>query len=366
MARAWLSLKGVVFFGGTTLMLLPAVVAGSIYAGGLQQHAETLLVDKLRTRGEVGALQVGRRLYTLWQDVDGLSRSLDLSRLGEVRQNINLVHQLDKRYSWLGVADVEGRVLAASRGVLEGESVAQRPWFRLGLDRPTAGDVHEAQLLAKHLGRGSEPMRFIDLSAPIRRPDGSVAGVVGAHVDWNWVAGTLTSLGAPGIDVILLSRDQRVLLGPPDLVEKPLTVRAATAAGRGDGTAVTRERWPDGDEYLTVSVPMTGAPDMPSFGWSLLVRENVASALVPTQQLIQTFWTQLGLGAMFALALLFLLADWVTVPLRRLVAAGQELESGTPTHPPHAESRYEEVRRLSISLVRLQTRMQEQVPTPDS
>ncbi|WP_407519947.1 cache domain-containing protein [Methylobacterium oryzisoli] len=361
MARAWISLKGVVFFGGAALMLAPAIVAGSIYAGGLQQHTEALLAEKLRARGEVGADQLARRLHQLWQDVDGLSRSVDLSRLDRARHDISLLAQLDKRYSWIGVATVEGQVLAASGGLLEGESVAQRPWFRLGLERPSAGDVHEAQLLAKRLGNtGRDPLRFIDLSAPLRRPDGSVAGVIGAHVDWRWVTETLKSLSAPDIDVILLSRDQRVLYGPPDLVEKPLTVGAASAAVRGAGTAVTREAWPDGKDYLTVSVPAVGHADLPSFGWSLLVRENVGSALAPTRELVRSFWTLLGGGALFALLLLFLIANWVAVPLRRLVAAASEMETRAPERPPHEESRYEEVRRLSISLVRLQTRLRDQ------
>lgn len=360
MARAsWISLKGVVFFGGAALMLAPALVAGSIYAGGLQQHTEVLLAEKLRARGEVGADQLARRLHQLWQDVDGLSRSIDLARLDGARHDISLLARLDKRYSWIGVASIEGQVLAASGGILEGESVAQRPWFRLGLERPAAGDVHEAQLLAKRLGNGRDPLRFIDLSAPLRRADGSVAGVIGAHVDWRWVTETLGSLGAPGTEVILLSRDQRVLYGPPDLVEKPLTVGAAAAAVRGTGTAVTRETWPDGKDYLAVSVPAVGHADLPSFGWSLLVRESVDSALAPTRDLVRSFWTLLGTGALFALALLFLIADWVAVPLRRLVAAASEMETRAPTHPPHPESRYEEVRRLSISLVRLQTRLRD-------
>lgn len=357
MAKAWISLKGVVFFGGAFLTMLPALVAGSIYAGGLQQQTETLLAEKLQTRGELGADQLGRRLHQLWQDVDGLSRSIDLERPDELRQDITLLSNLDKRYSWIGVTDTEGKVLVASGGRLEGQSVAQRPWFRLGLSAPVAGDVHEAQLLAKLLGTGRDPMRFIDLSAPIRRKDGSIAGVIGAHVDWSWVVDTLGSLSAPGIDVILLARDQRVLFGPPDLVEKPLTVGAATAAGREPGTTVHRERWPDGRDYMTVTVPTVGHGDLPSFGWSMLVREDVDSALAPTRELVRSFWFQLGLGALVAIALLFLIANWVTVPLRRLVATAHELESRAAIKPPHTETRYEEVRRLSISLVRLQSRL---------
>ncbi|MCP2936172.1 hypothetical protein NK983_26135, partial [Salmonella enterica subsp. enterica serovar Typhimurium] len=55
------------------------------------------------------------------------------------------------QYSWIGVADLDGVVQAATHDLLLGQNVAQRPWFAGGLDGVFIGDLHEALLLAKLL-----------------------------------------------------------------------------------------------------------------------------------------------------------------------------------------------------------------------
>lgn len=90
-------------------------------------------------------------------------------------------------YAWIGVTDAEGRVRVASRGMLEGISVARRPWFQAGRKEPYVGDIHEAVLLAKLLPvQGDEPLRLIDVASPIHDDHGVVIGVIGAHLSWQW------------------------------------------------------------------------------------------------------------------------------------------------------------------------------------
>ena len=56
----------------------------------------------------------------------------------------------------------------AARGLLEGASVAARPWFTNALAGVHIGDVHEALLLAKLLPSvNGEPQRFVDVAFPI-------------------------------------------------------------------------------------------------------------------------------------------------------------------------------------------------------
>ena len=349
-----LSLRTLVFVGGTLLMLVPAVTAGSFYTGALQQRAERLLVEKLTGRGELSASLLGRRLHQLWLQVEAFSRTADVAQLDKVREQIDFIGDLDRRYSWIGVTNVDGKVLASTRGMLEGASVAQRPWFRRGLTGPSAVDVHEAQLLAQLLPQQSEPPRFIDLAAPIRQAGGATFGVLGAHLDWRWVIENLTSMQAPGIDVLLLSRERTVLFGPPDLINKPLTVGSALSANRATAV-VLDERWPDGKAYITVVIPTVGHENLPSFGWSLLIRQDSDSALGPTHELVRTFWSILGTGALFAMVLLALGAHWITTPLRRLAASAEAITNDPEASAPHVETRYDEAARLSDALVKLQT-----------
>ncbi|WP_181708557.1 cache domain-containing protein [Chthonobacter rhizosphaerae] len=354
MAGRRLSLSTLIFLGGAALLLVPAVIAGTIYTGALQRRAEAMTVETLKVRGDLSANLLARRLHQLWQEVEALSRVVSTGDIPDARRQIDMVSRLDRRYSWIGFADTEGRVTAATAGMLEGATVAERPWFRRGLTGPTAIDVHEALLLAKLLPATNEPWRFIDFAAPVTGPDGAVSGVIGAHLDWRWVADNVASLQAPGIDVILVSRDGTVLLGPPDLVDKTLTIGSVAAASRAT-MSVLDERWPDGKDYVTVTAPTIGHEDLPSFGWSLLIRQDVQAALQPTRELVRSFWITLGAGAIAALGLLALGARLVTTPLRRLVTAAEATLGDGLLKPPHEETRYEEAARLSDALTRLQS-----------
>lgn len=351
-----LGLRTIAFVGGSILMLVPALIAGSTYTGALQKRAEQMLVDRLKGRGELSANLLAKGLHQLWGEVESLAKTLDPSALPEARTAINLIARLDKRYSWIGIADIEGNVLAAVDGLLERASVSQRPWFRRGLSGPTAIDVHEAQLLAKLLPAQTEPYRFIDLAAPIQKAGQPTGGVVGAHLNWNWIIDSLQGFQTQGIDVLLLSRDRTVLFGPRDLVDKPLMIGSAQAANRTP-SSVLDERWPDGKDYITVVVPAIGYADLPSFGWSLLIRQNIDDALAPTRELIRNFWITLGVGAMAALALLFFAATWIATPLKRMMTAAENMLGDSEQKPPHPETRYAEAERLSAALVRLQTRL---------
>jgi hypothetical protein len=355
MAGRRLSLRTLVFFGGATLMLVPAIVTATFYTAALQQRGEELQVEKLTTRGELSANLLTRRLYSVWMDVARLATMIDPTNLAGAREQIQFMSRLDSRYSWLGIADLGGKVLAAKDGMLEGESVAQRQWFRRGLDVTAAIDVHEGRQLAPLLPPSPEPYRFIDLAAPLQRGT-SAAGVIGAQLSWKWVAEGLEALQAPGIEVLLLSRDRIVLFGPPDLVNKPLNVGSAHAANRAT-TSFLSERWPDGKDYFTVIVPTLGFADLPSFGWSLLIRQNADDAMASTRELIRSFWVILGAGALVALTLLYLAAEWLRTPLRRLSEAAEAVLRDPTSGVPYSETRFEEAARLSNALVRIQSRL---------
>jgi HAMP domain-containing protein len=354
MRQQRIGFRMIVVTGGALLMLLPAFIAGWIYTGELQQEAESLVASGLRARGELGTEQIARRLYSLWQTVDRFARSVDLKAPQDMHRDFSLLASLDDRLSWLGVADVSGKVIAASGGTLEGEDVSQRLWFRRGLAGPFAGDVHEPALLAKPRGLGSELLRFIDFAAPARGSDGSVVGVVGIHVNWDWVTNQLASLAGPGVEILLVSRDRQVLFGPADLLGKHIGIGGAVAAGQAKAF-VRAERWPDGRDYMTAVIPSVQYSDLPNFGWSVIVRQDIQAALAPTRDLVRSFWTILSSAALVSLGLLYVGAGWLATPLRRLVEFGTRLSAGTADAPPYEETRYREAALLSAVLVRLQS-----------
>src|SRR5690606_23763608 len=93
-------------------------------------------------------------------------------------------------------AEPGGTVRAATGGMLEGLSVAQRPWFQLAQQGTYVGDLHEAQLLAKLLKSMSpdRPIRFIDFAVPIRDESGNLRAVLGSHAYWGWASDLVASV----------------------------------------------------------------------------------------------------------------------------------------------------------------------------
>lgn len=359
--RRW-SLRAVVFLGGAALIVLPALVMGSLYAMSLQRRGEELAVERLKMRGEFSANLLARRMYGLWIDVARLATIIDPTDVVGTRQQIEFMSRLESRYSWLGIADPAGTVIAAKDRMLEGESVAQWRWFRRGLEAPAAIDNHESEALAGLMPAASAPYRFIAMAAPLKH-DGAVAGVIGAQVNWKWVAESVAAVASTGIDLILLSREGEVLSGPADLVGKPLATVSAQAAGR-TASAVVTELWPDGNDYFTVTIPTVGYADLPSFGWSLLIRQNAADALAPTGQLVRSFWITLAEGVLGVLVLLYFAARWLTTPLLRLSAEAETMVENPYSGVLHTETRFDEAARLRDALVRLQSKLMARAEEP--
>jgi hypothetical protein len=358
--KARLGLRTIVWIGSSVLTLGPVLVAGWVYIHALQRETEAMLADSLQTRGHLGAEQVARRLYQLWQTVDRFSKSITPDQWGGLQHEFTRLIELDDRASWLGLADLNGRVVAASKGMLEGQDVSQRPWFRNGMAGPFAGDVHEAVLLAKLLARADEPIRFVDFAAPVRTGS-ATTGVLGLHVNWSWISDQLASLGGRGTDLILLSGDRRVLFGPADLLDKQLNI-ASAFAGRRAGSVVRPERWPDGRTYMTAVIPAVQHRDLPNFGWSIVVRTDLDAALAPTRDLTRAFWAILSGGAIVSVVLLYLGAAWLATPLQRLIGFGKRLAGNEPNAIPYAETRYREAADLNFVLVRLQSRIRSLAP----
>lgn len=362
MARRRWGLRSVMFLGGAALIMVPALVAASLYSASLQHRGEALVVERLKTRGELSANLLARRMYGVWTDVARLATIVDPTNAAEARDQIDFMSRLEQRFSWLGIADPGGIVTVAKNRMLEGDSVAQMRWFRRGLEAASAVDNHEAEALARLMPPATGPYRFIAMSAPLKH-DGAVTGVIGAQVNWQWVVDSVAALNSPGIELVLLSREGVVLFGPPDLVGKPLATGSAQAAAR-TASAVLTERWPDGRDYFTVTIPTVGYADLPSFGWSLLIRQDAGDALAPTRQLVRAFWLTLAEGLFAVLVLLYFAAQWVATPLRRLAASAEVIVQNPYSGLLHPETRYDEAAQLRDALVRLQAKLMAKAAEP--
>jgi len=228
-------------------------------------------------------------------------------------------------FAWMGYVAPSGRVEIAAHHLLEGVDVSQRPWFHAGLERPVLLDAHEAQLLARLLPATPEPRRFVDLAVPIA----GGRGVVAAHVDFSWAERLRRDIerGAQGdaaFDLLLVSRDGSVLIGPRGLVgtRVPLPRRANTRA------AVAQ--WPGGDAFLVGASLSRGIGSGLDLGWMTVARQRAELAFAPVARLQRAIlWAGLAL-TLAAIAAGWLLATRLARPLEAIADAAKQIADGKP------------------------------------
>jgi PAS domain S-box-containing protein len=355
---AWLALAFTLLSAVLTLLLVEVVdrastmqVKSSIGAGLGEMAMQT--VDKL-----------DRGMAERYREVRLIARRSDLispsATHAERRRILADMQSTYGYYEWIGMADLDGTVLAEARGLLEGKNVAKRPWFTNALAGTFVGDVHEAVLLAKLLPlQDGEPRRFVDVAFPYLDANGQPAGVLGTHLSWEWARDVERSIIAPvqtrnKVQALIVSAEGVVLLGPEELLDT--TVRPASLnAARQGRTGYAVERWPDGRDYLVGYASSQAVGDYPGLGWHVLVRQDVEDAYKPVRELrARALWS----GGL--LALLFSLGGWllarrITRPLEALAESADRLRRGD-THElvPGANS-YTEVRKLSGALNALVT-----------
>lgn len=264
----------------------------------------------------------GQRLQQLaWQMRDALNRVVqkasgdvqllrqlpqvrDTSSPQAVRAVLESLQQASPDYAWVGLAGVDGRVIAATQGLLEGVDVSGKEWFKQGRHRLYAGDFHPAALLDNKLPASGDPWRFVDAAAPVYGPDGTLRGVLCVHMSWGWARRLMHSVLAPAeradaAEIFVVREDGLVLLAPKGMEEQQLKT-GSLALSRSGASGAVRETWDDGRQYLS-GYTLTGqSGEQPVLPWSVIVRQPLAVALADAHALERQI---LLLGILLALAL---------------------------------------------------------------
>ncbi|MGS2743511.1 sensor domain-containing diguanylate cyclase [Halomonas sp. LS-001] len=340
------------WFGSLSLIIL---LSAGFYVGGIATRAlATQSGEELYLRAKSATDLLETNLRERGKEIDLLSRSplFVNSDLGSdaVRQVLDMRQQANNEYAWIGVTDVDGKVIQATNGLLVGVQVDQRPWFQEALKGRFVGDVHEAVLLAKKLENDTsdQPLRFIDFAAPIKGLDDELRGVLGAHAHWRWVTDTVESvmtadLAESGIELLIADSDGNVIY-PLTLIGEADLPHASSTRGHYE-----QLRWSDGQEYLTAVLNVdTGVK--PSLDWHIVVRQPLQAALAPVEALRNHLWL-LGLLAVLIFALIaHRLAAQVSRPIEQLASAARTVarRSGKPKYPDNVYSL--ELQQLVISV----------------
>ncbi|MRW89253.1 diguanylate cyclase [Duganella sp. FT80W] len=282
----------------------------------------------------------------------------------EVRQILESLQKTFPDYAWIGLTDADGKVFAATQGVLEGVDVSARDWFKDGRDKIYAGDFHPATLLGKKLPVSSDPWRFVDAAGPLLDPAGNYRGVLCVHMSWGWARRMVHTILAPAdhqysADIFVVRGDGTVMLGPPGTEETKLSSDSLKLA-QGGASGSLKETWADDRSYLT-GYARSGDPDDPAtLTWSILVRQPEVLALAGARALERQI---LMLGAILGVALALaaaVVARRMTRPLNALSHAIEQRQAASadnpvlPVLPPIPGSdNYHEVQVLSRALAAL-------------
>ncbi len=259
-------------------------------------------------------------------------------------------------YTWIAVADPDGRVLAATDPASVGTTIAIRP---------APGEGLRGRDQAPRSSANSD-RRVMDLIQPIRAADGRVVGVVAAQVGWSWVRDldhAMISIDPDGInrrETLIVGAQDQILIGPMQAVlEGQRLALPAVARARAGFTGWTVEDWPalgggEAGRFLTGSafVPGEGVvagPGSQDMRWTVLVREAEATAFAPAYALRRDVWLAGGAAAAGFAALGWLLASMMTRPLGQIAAAAERLRQGDDVELPRIRGPVE-IDSLSLSL----------------
>ena len=305
------------------------VRSGAEIAGMARQMAHQLdseLNDvRARTRLLAGSLQ--------------LDADLDPAA---VRRALHDFQQVTPEIAWAGFARPDGVVAAATDGLLEGQSIRHRPVFREATDAVFLGGLHPAKLLDRHLGDPGiqEPLRFLDVSAPVRdQADGSLQGVVATHVSWAWAGHVRERLLSTtetrrGLAFAILGPEGDVLLGPtpPNPTDTgglriANVVQEVAAAPKDAG-------WELVDLAAREDIVASIQDSEIGLGWRVLAWQPADLAFAPANQAWRLTWSFALIAALLSGACGWLLGRRMGAPILRIAAAADGVREGRDKQLP--------------------------------
>ncbi len=356
------------------LALVLTAITGRISGAQLERSIGSNLAQ---LSGAVAG-QIDRTLFERWREIRNIAAQSVLFAAQDTTSARALLDRLKETYryyAWIGWTDPSGAILVGAGGLLEGQNVADRAWFKQARSAttPYVGEMHDTPLLASLVPNSDgEPSRAIDIAMPIRNTNGTLLGVLIAELDWRFLreqSGAIEQQvdkpqpGTPRfspdrLEVFVLAPDGTVLLGPPPFIAPtmsnlPKLNLQSVQAARNGATGYMTETWTDTQSaYLTGYATSSGYRGFTGLGWIVLIRQRADVALASIGQLQVLIF---GIGVLFAIAFSimgWLLAVRMTRPLARVVQRAREIRTGDDSGSVVA-LRGDEVSVLSNALDRL-------------
>ncbi len=301
--------------------------------------------------------KLDRGMFERYREIIQLSQRNTLRRgidnPDELRPYLESIQTTYPYYAWIGYTNTDGVVIAATNGLLEGESVSERAWFVQGQIDVYIGDVHDAVLLSPYLSTGGgAPVRLIDLSTPIYDTEGNVIAVLGAHLSWDWAKDMRASILEPLrdhalIDMTVIGKSGTVLLSRyPDALGVLWTL-AEIPPERDSGYVFGSS---GGMPYLVGYARTSGYSSYPGLGWTVVVSQPVEIAFEAVNELgLRVFVVFVSFAVAIAF-MAYLIARILLRPVIMLAAAADRIRPDDPEANLPIIDGTDEIASLSRSL----------------
>jgi diguanylate cyclase (GGDEF)-like protein len=306
------------------VVLVGALAAGAAFVS--YRSTSELVNTRLASVASTTAERLDRYMAVRQQEIHLFSKLEPLRPLWQsdpiaLRKSLEQLQASFSDFAWIGFARPDGIVVASTGGLLQGASVAQRPWFRTGLHDPIVGDVHEAALLSSLLAKRAdgEPYRFVDVAMPVRDADGNLLGVLGAHLNWDWARSVISSAeandGGTDTRMTVLSKNGTVLVGsgmdsikyPRERIDSILQTRVGTFSEA-----------PGGESLLTAFFVSKGHLEYQGLNWIVTASQPSSVALAAAMRTAKTI-VAIGAGAgLIGVVLALFIARQIARPIHAI------------------------------------------------
>jgi signal transduction histidine kinase len=224
-----------------------------------------------------------------------------------LQRTLEAVQARFPEFTWLCVADAQGRVLARVGDGPGTDDVSALPWFNPGRQRAL---VIDQALPASLPGQDRE----VDAAVPLGRTGVETTGVLAGRLSWPWVEQRLAKMqNALGthrqLQLMVVARDHTVIAGP---------------AGWPGRQVAAEPDVSEGGAYVAGSRTSLRLADNLGLGWTAVVRQRADLALAPVVSTRRTVFLTVFLAGLLSAAAAVVATRVLT---RRLSLLAQEAEA---------------------------------------
>jgi signal transduction histidine kinase len=302
-------------FGVVTLAaLIAAHLASNQAEHRARLDAESLLAEFATQVRDALSMGLETRRSLLQVTAAQISAGTDLDP-ASLRRTLLTAQAQFPEFTWLGVADASGRVVADTGSTAPQADVSALPWFRQGRKAPFVSDLHAPGMVtdvAKVIGDGQTP-RLLDAAAPL-----ASGGALGAFLAWPWVEHQVLRMQQAlnknrQVELLLVARDGSVLVGPSNWTGRNLA--------RDDDAK-------EGGDYVIGSRAHLRLADGLGLGWTTIVRQRAELALAPARTTRRTVFLIVFVAGLMAAAVAALATSLLTRRLTRLAVDAEAVRLG--------------------------------------